>query len=87
MILYQLQIYPDSISGHDFISYLLNKRICDTTEKSKEIGLEFIKLGIFVPYDRSDGNEESEEESEEESGQIVFEGGSELYSVDTSVLE
>lgn len=48
--------------------------------------MEFIKLGIFVPYDMSDGNEESEEESEEESGQIVFEGGSELYSVDTSVL-
>lgn len=86
MILYQLQIYPDSISGHDFISYLLNKRICDTTEKSKEMGLKFIKLGIFVPYDMSDSNEE-DSESGSEPEQIVFEGGSELYSVDTSVLE
>lgn len=50
------------------------------------MGLKFIKLGIFVPYDMSDSNEE-DSESESEPEQIVFEGGSELYSVDTSVLE
>ena len=56
------------------------------------MGLKFIKLGIFVPYDMSDGNEESEEESyvsvdDEETLNKVFEIFKERFKDDFDFVD
>ena len=65
------------MTGSEFVSFLITRKQCEDIDPARAIGQRFINSRILVPvyYDPED-NETP-----------VFEGQSELYYVDDSILE
>ena len=65
------------MTGSEFVSFLITRKQCEDIDQARAIGQRFINSRILVPvyYDPED-NETP-----------VFEGQSELYYVDDSILE
>ena len=65
------------MTGLEFVSFLITRKQCEDTDQARAIGQRFINSHILVPvyYDPDD------------SETPVFEGQSELYYVDDSILE
>ena len=71
------QIYQNSVTGFEFVSFLISRKQCEDTDQACAIGQRFVNSHILVPVDE---NEDGIEEN------VIFEGDKELYYVDDSIL-
>ncbi|KAK8830593.1 hypothetical protein WA577_004323 [Blastocystis sp. JDR] len=74
---YDGKIYQNSVTGFEFVSFLISRKQCEDTDQACTIGQRFVNSHILVPVDE---NEEGIEEN------VIFEGDKELYYVDDSIL-
>lgn len=73
-------MFQNSISGMEIVNFLISRKQCKSREEAKVIGQNLVDTHILVPVMKNEEDEGTEEIK-------PFEGNSELYYVNESILE